>query len=353
MSGSAASSSDERGRLNEVLKVWVSIPTKALVKRFMKAAGVSDKGRATAVLVQYKNLLALKILMSDYDDELIAPPPALHAMWKEHVLDTASYAEHCRLLCGRLLNHSAADPADDVRSHGERCHRALAAYKKYFGDDPPSDLWDFGDSLPALSAADRARLLEDAPAAKRTKTGGASVITLSVQAPHLPLRTLTARPDHTVQQLFQNYVQASGSTHLVAGRNATPPTTRLRCGNTWMHDVQLLADAGVKEGSVVYIAVPQERHSRDQLSVSIKDVAGGESATVFLRSGDAVYSLMRQAQDALGVPADSQQLIFRGQVLKEGDTLASCGIADGTTVQMAVGRRREKEAQMSPGGTWR
>jgi hypothetical protein len=120
-----------------------------------------------------------------------------------------------------------------------------------------------------------------------------------------------------------------------------------------MHDVQLLADAGVKEGSVVYIAVPQERHSRDQLSVSIKDVAGGESATVFLRSGDAVYSLMRQAQDALGVPADSQQLIFRGQVLKEGDTLASCGIADGTTVQMAVGRRREKEAQMSPGGTWR
>ena len=80
---------------------------------------------------------------------------------------------------------------------------------------------------------------------------------------------------------------------------------------------------------------------------------GGESATVFLRSGDAVYSLMRQAQDALGVPADSQQLIFRGQVLKEGDTLASCGIADGTTVQMAVGRRREKEAQMSPGGTWR
>ena len=38
----------------------------------------------------------------------------------------------------------------------------------------------------------------------------------------------------------------------------------------------------------------------DTLEIFIEDVAGGESATVFLRSGDAVYSLMRQAQDALG-----------------------------------------------------
>ena len=126
----------------------------------MKSAGVADKGRATAFMTQYKNMLALKILTSDYDDELLAPPPTLHVMWREHILDTASCAEHCRLLCGRLLNHSAGDPADDVQSHTKRCHRALAAYKKYFDDDAPSDLWDYGDALPSLSTAERARLLD-------------------------------------------------------------------------------------------------------------------------------------------------------------------------------------------------
>ena len=85
----------------------------------------------------------------------------------------------------------------------------------------------------------------------------------------------------------------------------------------------------------------------------VRDVAGGESASVYARQSDTVLQLMRCAQDALGVSADVQQLIFRGAVLESRDTLAAKKIEDGSTVQMVVGRRREKEAQMSPGGTWR
>ena len=62
---------------------------------------------------------------------------------------------------------------------------------------------------------------------------------------------------------------------------------------------------------------------------------------------------MQAAQHALGVPADAQTLVFKGRVLGASDSIEGCGIADGSTVQMAVGKRREKEAQMSPGGTWR
>jgi hypothetical protein len=68
---------------------------------------------------------------------------------------------------------------------------------------------------------------------------------------------------------------------------------------------------------------------------------------------DSVSQLSRQAQDALGVPADAQQLVFRGAVLEQHDTLAALHLADGSTLQMVVGRRRPKEAEMSPGGTWR
>ena len=48
-----------------------------------------------------------------------------------------------------------------------------------------------------------------------------------MQAPFLPLRTVSARADMSVAQLFQAFVDASGSTHLVAGRRAVPPTTRV------------------------------------------------------------------------------------------------------------------------------
>lgn len=148
-------------------------------------------------------------------------------------------------------------------------------------------------------------------------------------------------------------MDASGSSHLVAGRAALPPSVRLRYGNTWLHDLQTLADAGLKDAAIIYVTTPQERHSRDQLAVSIKDVAGRESATVFVRTSDSVSQLMRSAQDALGVPVDAQQLIFGGEVLSPSDSLAGCHIVEGSTVQMAVGRRRVQEQQMSPGGTWR
>lgn len=343
--------SSSSATVQDVMKCWLQVPTKALTKRYMKATG-ADKAKAAAVLLVYKQFLALKIMEIDYDDEFLSPPPAVHDLWKEHILDTAAYAEHCRTLCGRVLHH--APDSDSEPQYTKQRHRTLAAYKKHFKQAAPAEQWAYGE-LPALSHEDQSKLLDDAPAAKRAKASGGAALTVSVQAPHLPLRTLSVRSDQTVRSFFQSFVEASGSTHLVAGRNATPPTTRLRCGNAWMHDVQQLADAGVKEGSVIYIAVPQDRHSREQRAVSIKDVAGGESATVFVRGGDGIYTLMRQAQDALGVPADCQQIIFRGQLLKADDmnTLDGCGIADGSVVQMAVGKRKASEATMSPGGTWR
>ena len=59
-----------------------------------------------------------------------------------------------------------------------------------------------------------------------------------------------------------------------------------------------------------------------------------------------------QVQDAIGVPADAQQLIFSGKILRGSETVAGCGIKPESTVQMAVGKRRAPEATMSPGGTW-
>ena len=356
MSGSTSSSPT----VQDVLKLWTSIPTRALIKRYQRTASV-DKARASAVCTAYKQFIALKILSHDDDDALLAAPPAVHAFWREHVLDTAAYSENCRTLCGRILHHSPDVALDDEPQQLRRCQRTVLAYKKHFGGDEPKpvEVWDFGRELPTLSSEEERALTEEqAPAAKRAKSGaGLSVdlqaLSVSIQAPFIPLRTVSTRSDASVAQLFQAFVDASGASHLVAGRRATPPTTRLRHGNDWLHDLQLLGDAGVREGSVIYVACPQERHSRDQLAVSVKDVASGEVASLYVRACDSVHQMMRHAQDALGAPADCQQLIFRGAVLEETDTLASSRVCDGCTVQMVVGKKRAKEAEMSPGGTWR
>ena len=339
---------------SDVWKTLVAIPTRALAKRYQRTAPC-DKAKSAEVLHEYKRFLVLKVIAVDFEDEALAAPPPVLQMWQQHVLDTASYAEACQTLCGQTIHHSP--DAGNGPTHVRRCHLSLALYRKHFGEDPPTATWDFGELAP-LSAAEAA-LLEDAPATKRRKAArsagaAAAVLNVSVLAPFLPLRSLTVGADATVGSLFDQYVAASGANHLVAGRRgAVPPTTRLRCGSTWMHDLQQLCDVDVKEGSVVYVSVPQERRSRDECALTVKDVKEDDVATLFVRPSDAIAALMLAAQDALGVPADSQNLIFKGRVLRAGDSVEGCGLVDGCTVQMAVGRRRQKEAQLSPGGTWR
>ena len=132
-----------------------------------------------------------------------------------------------------------------------------------------------------------------------------------------------------------------------------PQIVRLRCGGMWLHDLQVLCETNVREGSVIYVAVPQERRSRDQLTISVHDAKDGDCAALYVCTSDSVVDLMKMLQDVLGVPADAQTLIFGGRTLTADDTVSGCGIMDGSTVHMAVGKRRTAEMQMSPGGTWR
>lgn len=307
---------------------------------------------AAQVLSEYKRLLALKVAAADFDDEALAAPAALLQMWREHIVDTANYVEHCRRICGRMIHH-APDADMDERQHARRCHRSLALYRRHFGATPPPAIWNFGPLEP-LSMDEAALLDEDLPAVKRQRSAPASTVTVSVQAPNLPLHSLAVASDMTVGSLFDCFVRATGSTHLVAGRRSVPPSVRIRHAGMWLHDLQLLVDdAHVKEGSMIYIALPQERRSHDQLLVSVKDVKDGEVGTVYTRPTDAIVDVMRQLQDTLGIAADAQTLIFGGRVLSASDTVGGCGIVDRSTIQMAVGKRRTQEMTMSPGGTWR
>jgi len=259
------------GSSDEQTAMWqrvIQIPTRALFKRYLKATN-ADKGRATQVLHEYKRLLTLKALDLDVDGTRIASSPALTAMWQQHVLDTAAYAACCTALCGSLLNHKPE--AQDDANHSVSCHRALQLYRRHFGEDPPVHTWDFGDIGPPPNLAVLLAEDVDAPAAKRARAAAQSnAIHVSVQAPALPLCPITARGSDSVLALFKAFIASSGASHLVAGHSAVPPTTRLRCNGRWLsNDAQTLADAGVAEGDIVFVATPRERNSREELSVTL------------------------------------------------------------------------------------
>ena len=295
-------------------------------------------------------LLPLQVIESDLDGSRLAASSTLRGIWQQHVLDTSAYSQACSALCGGLLHHNP-DAHDDGK-HARRAHRSLAHYRQQFGEDPPKHTWDFGNIGPAPSVDDAE---VDEPAAKKARrAAGSTTLHLSVQAPGLPLTQITARGCDSVQTLFNTFVAASGASHLARGRNATPAVTRLRYDGAWLsNDAQTLADAGVEAGAVLFVATPCERRSRSQLSISVKEVGGQkETALIYLDADDRVETVNRLVQDALGVPTDSQQLIFSSQVLKASGTLASARVTDGCVLQLVVGKKPVRQA-MSPGGTWR
>jgi hypothetical protein len=148
------------------------------------------------VLHEYKRYLVLKVIASDFDDEAIAASSSVLQMWREHIVDTAAYADLCRTLCGRTIHHA---PDKDMGLHAQRCHRTQFLYRKHFREEPPPAIWDFGE-LGSLSLAEAAEIEAEIPSNKRKR--GSTSLVISVQAPQSPLVSLTVSSDSIISQVF-------------------------------------------------------------------------------------------------------------------------------------------------------
>ena len=126
----AGPSSADGGRTAaDVWKNLVSVPTRALCKRHMRATAC-DKAHVQAILHEYKRFFVLKVLAADFEDTALAAPPAVLQMWEAHVLDTAAYAESCHVVCGQMVHRSPdVDEDTDAARRSRRCHLSLALYR--------------------------------------------------------------------------------------------------------------------------------------------------------------------------------------------------------------------------------
>jgi uncharacterized protein (TIGR04222 family) len=91
------------------------------------------------VLEEYRRFLFLAAVAS----EPVCPSEAVDAAWHLHLIFTCSYwHELCGKVLGRPLHHDASvgGPAEGAR-HRKMYRRTLEAYREWFGEEPPADLW--------------------------------------------------------------------------------------------------------------------------------------------------------------------------------------------------------------------
>jgi hypothetical protein len=68
-----------------------------------------------------------------------------------------------------------------------------------------------------------------------------------------------------------------------------------------------------------------------QIFVTIAGPTGG-TISLEVESSDTVENVKQKIQDAEGIPPDQQVLVFEGEILEDGNTLASYGITAGDTL---------------------
>ncbi|HVK02716.1 MAG TPA: hypothetical protein VM490_04545, partial [Armatimonadaceae bacterium] len=91
------------------------------------------------VLDEYRRFLFLATVAA----HPVTPSDAVDGAWHLHLLYTQSYWEDlCRDTLGRPLHHgpTKGGASEDVRFEDQYA-RTLAAYRQWFGQAPPADIW--------------------------------------------------------------------------------------------------------------------------------------------------------------------------------------------------------------------
>mmetsp|Transcript_33010 Transcript_33010/g.69478 ORF Transcript_33010/g.69478 Transcript_33010/m.69478 type:complete len:413 (-) Transcript_33010:151-1389(-) len=111
----------------------------ALVKRCMRAHDW-DLAKTRKILSAYKQFLALKKTLGDWDATLLSPCLLVDQMWHQHILDNFNYYHDVMLLCGHFVGHNP-DGALDLDGKVRRDRFTRECLRQHFGSYD-TDVWD-------------------------------------------------------------------------------------------------------------------------------------------------------------------------------------------------------------------
>lgn len=107
-------------------------------------------GYARRVISEYERFLFLCVTT----DHVGRPSDQVDQVWHMHLTYTHSYWETlCRDILGRPLHHEATRGGEEEhQKHVDLYRRTLNSYREYFGEDPPADIAQCGESIWRTSA---------------------------------------------------------------------------------------------------------------------------------------------------------------------------------------------------------
>eukprot|EP00984_Skeletonema_dohrnii_P018540 scaffold8681_cov96-Skeletonema_dohrnii-CCMP3373.AAC.5 len=120
----------------------------ALVKRCMRMHGW-DEAKARKVLSSYRQFIALKKNLQDWNAEILSPCYLVDQMWHCHILDVVNYCHDMMLLCGHVVGHNP-DGALDTAAKQKRDDTTRASLEEHFGSYD-KEVWDYSPAPDAAS----------------------------------------------------------------------------------------------------------------------------------------------------------------------------------------------------------
>lgn len=136
-----------------------------------------------------------------------------------------------------------------------------------------------------------------------------------------------------------------------AGCDIDPELMKIIHKGRVLRDEELLGALGIQNGEALHIAKGMaasaqkgyldkaSSDARDSLEIQLK-APGGIEVTFDADSKDPVEELRKNAASRCGLKVEEIHLLHKGKILKDGLSLGSCGIANGSTVRVA---RRQAE----------
>jgi hypothetical protein len=107
-------------------------------ERLAKENGWSP-GRAERVIGEYRRFAFLAAAAG----HPVSPPPAVDEVWHLHLIHTRAYwEEFCPKVLGKPLHHDpSSGGAGEKRKFADWYARTVESYRRFFGGEPPADLW--------------------------------------------------------------------------------------------------------------------------------------------------------------------------------------------------------------------